>query len=316
MSDNTKKIIIRRSNVENFYTQMGEEVFTALEKVLSEKTLFGKGFTCSRNEDGNHVISYGENFHVVSHLEPRRYEIMEIHSTLHYNGSYKGIERVYVGDFFGATIDTYLKFFVVVKRDDIYMNKVERLADDIMRYIAIEVISEEIDNLDEDGKRIFGSEVNRDKDGVLVSLYRKIDFSKFDDRFFSIKGHKPDSIANDGKIHSQFLYKFTDANAVSSVTEDVKKFMESTEGIFNVCYNRYQSIKDESGGCLITLISGGTYRFLAHKDMQPMVNSSFISFKCPYTRDLITKNVSNASHIAIKGMDEFHGQSMQVPLLG
>lgn len=116
------------------------------------------------------------------------------------------------------------------------------------------------------------------------------------------------------------------SNQVSKITKDIKLVdMTSYEDVINIAkefaievnqrkidmMNRYTKYVSDNGGCTIKLDGK---LIIAHRSFRPTINTNFLMFKCPYTEELVTINIASVKSITIKGMDEYHGQT--IPLLG
>jgi hypothetical protein len=148
---------------------------------------------------------------------------------------------------------------------------------------------------------------------IKITVKDNITLSKFDTRFFGVKDHKPKGMDNTGNIELTIDLNLTEDELGSKILLAAQKIDATIQDIFNSCYEKYLEYVRTTGGCMIT-IDGN--KILAHKDVMPTANNAFITFKCPYTNDIITKNISNVNSIAIKGMDEYHSTSQQHSLLG
>lgn len=148
---------------------------------------------------------------------------------------------------------------------------------------------------------------------IKITVKDNITLSKFDTRFFGVKDHKPEGMDNTGNIELTIDLNLTEDELGSKILVAAQKIDANIQDICNSCYEKYDEYVNTTGGCMIT-IDG--YKILAHKDVMPTANNAFLTFKCPYTNDIITTNISNVRNIVIRGMDEYHSTSQQHSLLG
>lgn len=163
---------------------------------------------------------------------------------------------------------------------------------------------------------------------AVINVKKCISIDHFDTRFFTIEGHKPQGMNVDGEMCRSETFNITE----DTLFDDILKFAQlmdlELQAIFKSCYDKYDEVEKTVGGCMVTLdvirsitvvrpsFSTKVIKLLTHRGVMPIANNAFFTFKCPYTNDMITKNISGTESIVIKGMDEFHPNTMQVPLLG
>ena len=121
-------------------------------------------------------------------------------------------------------------------------------------------------------------------------------------------------------IHStQVIVPMNHHITIDEIADLIQVAVDNNQKVFNSCYDKYDEIKNTVGGCIVHINSDAyvnSWGFLCHRDLQPSINSSFLTFKCPYKNDIITINIKNKHNIRIERMDEFHTIETQRILLG
>lgn len=254
----------------------------------------------SKNKESHNLIAYNginHNYHYIT--------------VSHYYHSYKSSEILGIGKLSLRSIE----------HDGISSTNLEllfnRLKRNVLGYYARKHFSSiKIDENTSIKRRFDGVHKHNDMFYVQLSLY--INLHKFDDRYFTINSH---SI---GKLDYQGQYIINDLSfPIDSDIEldDVEKLIDDAVSsvlvLFTEAYEKYDEYERTNGGCkVIVQKSRASKIYLCHRNLQPTINSSFLTFMCPYTKDIVTINISDTSSIQIQNMEEHHQIGQTQILLG
>lgn len=306
MSNKFQKKVFNRA-LKKLRHEMGIELIAALKQKLATSPLvFGNPIVVNQTantelslsydgvECGTYVIDYTSSF---------------IKGNLQVCNDYYDITRMF------TNYDTTRCDILLIERRNVYhegLNQsfVNNIVQDIKAHIIRKYVRDAIAACDM-GKARTGS-VCVKGDDFTVDIISRIDLSRMDVRYFTIDGHRPENFDTNGCYTTTVRMPIVDLTTVDEIAEQIQVAVDTNQRVFESCYENYDTINDTVGGCIIHL---GPYRYLSHRALQPTLNSSFLTFKCPYLNDIITMNIKNQPEIRIERMDDFHMIGHQTILL-
>ena len=171
------------------------------------------------------------------------------------------------------------------------------------------------------GRFKLDSRLNEQDGEIIFKVQSQCDIQNIDSRYWNIKENQPDEslkhngsagnayMTNDGIIRSYRLYyteihyDLSEELADDAFWKDVMFHCNSIQGIFDTLQKRLDSIIEEYVGVVIEVTDdyNKTMLFYAEKTLQPVMNTNFLTFKCPYTGDIITHRIDNCRSVVMKG---------------
>jgi hypothetical protein len=198
----------------------------------------------------------------------------------------------------GFEFDTFYKTneigFVtyVENRDvlrDVIDNKIDYMNKNIM-YVYTQIVARDYN--EPRGK--LGVNCNS-TDGATVGFGLTVDSTLVDSRFVPVYGKECE------------VYEWEDIPSDSTpeqVRECIELVISRAKAKINALYARYENMKETIGGVTINL---DNKIILCHRGFKPLITGGFITYKCPYTMDLISVKYNT---VTVTGLDEVYGNSI------
>lgn len=286
-----------------FIYKMGTELLLALKDSFEKNPLvFGKPITVNETSDDELSLSYDG-------VELCSYIIADEYIRDNDRNNYYSIWRQFINfetrhcDILGITRRK-------VSHEGVNALFINNIVSDIKSQIVRPYVHDAIKKCVLNGVGV--GWVHTDGNDFSVDVTSRIDLSRMDVRYFTIDSHCPQGLGTDGTYTTTVKMPIADLITVDEIADMIQNAVAKNQRVFDSCYAKYDDFNERVGGCIIHI---GKNRYLSHRSLQPTINSSFLTFKCPYLNDIITMNITAYKEVRIERMDEFHMLGPQPVLL-